>query len=82
MSCGACVRHVTRALEGMSGVVHVEVDLRANQATVEHLPALVDVIALIAAIHDAGYSARVSGTTTGSDGDRPAGHTSGCGCGS
>ena len=27
MSCGACVRHVTRAIEGMNGVVHVDVDL-------------------------------------------------------
>ena len=38
MSCGACVRHVTRAIEGMNGVVHVDVDLQTNQAVVEHLP--------------------------------------------
>ena len=24
MSCGACVRHVTRALDGLTGVVHVQ----------------------------------------------------------
>jgi cation transport ATPase len=41
MSCGACVRHVTKALDGMTGVVHVDVDLRANQASVEHLPSFV-----------------------------------------
>ena len=38
MSCGACVPHVTKALEGLSGVVHVHVDLRRNQASVEHMP--------------------------------------------
>ena len=39
MSCGACVRHVTNALDGLTGVVHVETDLRTNEASVEHLPA-------------------------------------------
>jgi copper chaperone CopZ len=57
MSCGACVRHVTRAIEGMNGVVHVDVDLQTNQAVVEHLPDSVDETALVAAITDAGYSA-------------------------
>jgi hypothetical protein len=65
----------------MSGVVHVEVDRRTNQATVEHLPEFVDVIALIAAIRDAGYSARVTGGVTATDGDRPAEEPPGCGCG-
>lgn len=35
MSCGACARHLTNALEGLTGVVHVAVDLKRNQATVE-----------------------------------------------
>ena len=69
MSCGACVRHVTRALEGMSGVVHVDVNLRTNEVIVEHLPAFVDPIALIAAIRDAGYTARITGTGTEADGE-------------
>ena len=56
MSCGACVRHVTRAVDGMTGVVHVEVDLQTGQAVVEHLPESVDETALIAAVTDAGYS--------------------------
>ena len=34
MSCGACVRHVTRALDGITGVVHVDVDLQRGQAVV------------------------------------------------
>jgi copper chaperone CopZ len=62
MSCGACVRHVTRALDGMTGVVHVTVDLQTNEAAVEHLPAFVDAAPLIAAVRDAGYEARVART--------------------
>jgi copper chaperone CopZ len=61
MSCGACVRHVSRALEGRRGVVHAEVDLAKNEATVEHVPAVTDDDALVAAVRDAGYSARVTG---------------------
>lgn len=57
MSCGACVRHVTRVVAGLTGVVHIDVDLHKGRAVVEHLPARVDEPALIAAITDAGYSA-------------------------
>ncbi len=57
MSCGACVRHVSRAIGGLNGVMHVDVDLQANRAVVEHLPDSVGETALIAAITDAGYSA-------------------------
>ena len=60
MSCGACVRHVTRALEGMTGVVHVAVDLERGEVSVEHLPAFTGARALVAAIRDAGYVARVT----------------------
>jgi hypothetical protein len=41
----------------MTGVVHVDVDLQAGQAVVEHLPDWVDEPGLIAAIQNAGYSA-------------------------
>jgi copper chaperone len=57
MSCDACVRHVTRALEGIRGVSHVDVSLKDASATVEYEPAKVDVQALQAAIRDAGYAA-------------------------
>jgi copper chaperone len=57
MSCDACVRHVTRALEGMRGVSHVDVSLKEASATVEYEPTKVDVQALQAAIRDAGYVA-------------------------
>lgn len=62
MSCRACVRHLTSALEGLTGVVHVEVDLKRNQATVEHWPDRADEKKLIAAIEGAGYTARVEAT--------------------
>jgi copper chaperone len=67
MSCDACVRHVTRALEGMTGIVHVDVRLREHQAIVEHLPTYVDALALIQAIRDAGYAARVNRTMADAD---------------
>ena len=57
MSCGACVRHVTRAIEGINGVVHVDVDLQTRQAVVEHVPDWVEEPGVIAAIKDAEYSA-------------------------
>jgi copper chaperone CopZ len=84
MSCGACVSHVSRALEGMTGVVHVEVDLPRQQASVEHCPDGVDEASLIAAIEGAGY--RVQGTTrTARDADArraaPTGCSTGCCCG-
>ena len=62
MSCEACARHIARALDGLTGVVHAEIDLARNEATVEHLPAFTDETAVIAAIRDAGYAARVTGT--------------------
>jgi Cu+-exporting ATPase len=59
VSCSACVRHVERALDGIPGVIHVEVDLAHNRAVVEHLPSSVDAAALAAAIRDTGYGATV-----------------------
>lgn len=56
MNCGACVRHVTEALEGTIGVTRARVDLERGSATVEHR-ADQDVSALVAAVAKAGYSA-------------------------
>jgi len=83
MSCGACVRHVTRALNGLTGVVHVHVDLQQNQASVEHLPDQAGETCLIAAIEAAGYKARAE--TTGDGESDPsestaAGRSTGCCC--
>jgi copper chaperone CopZ len=82
MSCGTCVRHVSRALDGLSGVVHAEVDLAKNEATVEHLPAFTDEAALVAAVRDAGYPARVTGTREDvGRSSAPKGPVAICGCG-
>jgi len=59
MSCSACVRHVTRALDGLTGVVRVDIDLAKNEAVVDHLLDCVNETGLIAAISDAGYHANV-----------------------
>lgn len=82
MSCGSCVRHVASALDGLTGVVHVNVDLRTNEASVEHLPAFVDAASLIAAVRDAGYAARVVDTVADTDTTLvpDASPTCGCGC--
>ena len=65
MSCGACVRHVTRALDGLTGVLNVGVDLDKHEATVEHLPDWVGETGTLLAIRDAGYQARVIASDSG-----------------
>jgi copper chaperone len=60
MSCGSCRRHVSAALEQIEGVEQVDVDLATRSASVRHSSA-VSSAALIAAITQAGYGARVTG---------------------
>ena len=81
MSCGACVRNVTKALDGMTGVVHVNVDLRTAKASVEHLPSFVDAASLIAAVRDAGYAARVVETVDDTVPKPVARASASCACG-
>ncbi len=57
MMCKHCVAHVTKALQGVSGVVGVEVDLDQNTAVVEHDGTVTDET-LIAAVTEAGYEVR------------------------
>ena len=80
MNCGACVRHVTRALEGLTGVVHVDVDLDRALAVVANLSEQADAAALVAAIRDAGYQARVEDSVA-DDASTPTTRSTGCGCG-
>jgi copper chaperone CopZ len=84
MSCGACVRHVTTALNAVKGVVHVDVDLPKNEAVVDHLLDRVSETGLIAAMSDAGYHASVLASSS-EPGDlasqpAPAGRSTGCCC--
>ena len=59
LSCRMCVRHVERALEGLKGVLNVEVDLRRREVTVDD-DGSVRREAVIQAVQEAGYRARVS----------------------
>lgn len=54
MMCNKCVAHVTKALEGVEGVVNVEVNLEEKKATVEIEEGVTDE-ALTAAIVEEGY---------------------------
>ena len=58
MMCENCVKHVTKALEGIEGVSDINVDLEGNCATVNVADGVADE-ALVAAIVDAGYEAAV-----------------------
>ena len=61
MMCQNCVKHVTRALEGIPGASHVQVSLEDKKATVE-VPESVADETLKAAVTEAGYE--VTGITT------------------
>jgi copper chaperone len=54
MTCNHCKQSVTDALENLSGVTGVEVDLEAGRATVEHEDS-VDIDAMAGAIEDVGF---------------------------
>lgn len=57
MSCGACVGHVTRALQALDGMQFAQVSLEANEAVVTYDPAKVQVDQMVQAIEDEGYTA-------------------------
>ena len=57
MTCGHCVRSVTKALEGVEGVKSAQVDLTAGQARVDYDEAETNPGALVGAVTDEGYSA-------------------------
>jgi copper chaperone len=54
MTCGHCKAAVERALTGVEGVTHVDVDLEKGRASIEG--GALD--ALVAAVSDEGYAAR------------------------
>jgi len=54
MTCDACGRHVTNALQQVPGVTEVHVDRHRGSAQVQHAEST-SVDALIDAIDDAGY---------------------------
>ncbi|HSA69454.1 MAG TPA: cation transporter [Burkholderiales bacterium] len=56
MTCGHCVRAVTKALQGVAGVEDVSVDLGAGQARVG---GAADAAALVRAIENEGYDVKL-----------------------
>jgi copper chaperone CopZ len=56
MTCGGCVRSVTRVLEAVPGVNAANVDLEKARAQIEG--EALDAATLIAAVEDAGFDAR------------------------
>ena len=60
MTCGGCVRSVTRAVSQVPGVTKVDVSLDEKRATVAYDPARVQPSAIVQAIVGAGFEARAS----------------------
>src|SRR5689334_1805212 len=60
MTCGNCVRHVTQAIQGVTGVQSALVDLEAQRATVRwQRRSRQDVAAVLKAVADEGFEAQV-----------------------
>jgi copper chaperone len=57
MSCGGCVKSVTKVLTELPGVSKAEVQLSPGEARVEYDPAAVTREAMKQAIDDAGFEA-------------------------
>lgn len=55
MTCGNCVRHVEQALNNLSGLSKLEVNLEKQEALVEYDSTLVTPETMAAALKDAGY---------------------------
>ena len=58
MTCGNCVKRVTKIISGFDGVSDVVVDLQRMEATFESDPQTTAVSTVVQAINDFGYAAR------------------------
>lgn len=59
MSCASCVGKVEKAIKAVPGVIDVTINLAAERAIVEYIPAETQTAGMIDAVSDAGYAARV-----------------------
>jgi copper chaperone CopZ len=59
MTCGNCVKRVTKIISGISDVA---VDLQMMEATFESDPRMTDASKVVQAINDFGYAASEKGT--------------------
>ncbi len=76
MTCSACVRHVSQALNAIADVTAVQVDLDSGLVRVDGNP---DSPSVLAALNDAGYPAQLASQAQGATAPK-AGCGSGCGC--
>ncbi|WP_114965805.1 heavy metal translocating P-type ATPase [Alkalilacustris brevis] len=69
MHCGSCVGRVEAALMAVPGVVQASVNLAAETAQIRHVIGVADPSALIEAVREAGYAARLRDSgDTGAEG--------------
>lgn len=61
MTCGNCVKHVTKALSKVPGVAEPRVDLGNGTAELEYDPALTNPQTIADAVTKAGYPANPEG---------------------
>lgn len=59
MTCASCVARIERALKAVSGVINASVNLATERATVTIVAGAATISALEAAVHAAGYEARL-----------------------
>jgi copper chaperone len=57
MTCGNCVKHVTKALSKVPGVTEPNVDLNSGKVALNYDPALSNLQAIAEAVAKAGYPA-------------------------
>ena len=57
MTCGSCVKNVTRILESVNSVAKAEVSLEQKNTVVEFDPVQTNPAALIEAVEDGGFDA-------------------------
>lgn len=69
MTCGGCVNSVTRALNNVSGVQTVNVELSSGLVSVQYNETLTSSATIKAAIQAAGYGVDSSQSTTNSQGN-------------
>ena len=70
MTCASCVGRVERALAAVPGVKSVNVNLATERATVRHADGVVTTAALVEAVEDVGYQAKlVSAADAGDEAD-------------
>ena len=60
MTCGGCVKSVTKVLNGLDGVRSATVSLENKNAQVEFDESKIQIAQLVEAVEDAGFDARAA----------------------